>query len=50
MTTLNIVIVVIATLVALTFVWGMRSARNAPPPLPPRYRDELQRRREQRRH
>jgi hypothetical protein len=31
MTTLDIAIVVVAVLVLLTFVWSMRSARNAPP-------------------
>ena len=31
MTTLEIAIVVVALLVLLTFVWSMRSARNAPP-------------------
>ena len=30
MTTLNIVIVVVAVLVLLTFVWSMRSARDLP--------------------
>ena len=36
MTTLEIAIVVVAVLVLLTFVWSMRSARGAPPQLPPR--------------
>jgi hypothetical protein len=45
MTTLDIAIVVVALLVLLTFVWSMRSARNAPP-LPRRRRDLERRGRE----
>jgi hypothetical protein len=46
MTTLDIAIVVVALLVALTFVWSMRSARNEPPR--PRGRNDLQGRRRER--
>jgi hypothetical protein len=30
---LDVVIAIVAALVLLTFVWSMRSARDAPPPL-----------------
>ena len=33
MNALDVVIVTVAVLVLLTFVWSMRSAREAPPPL-----------------
>ena len=46
MTTLNIAIVVVAVLVLVTFVWSMRSARNAPVELP--RRSGLYRRRKER--
>jgi hypothetical protein len=46
MTPLDIAIVVVAALVALTFVWSMRSARKAPPR--PRRRSDLRRGREER--
>ncbi|MEA2430581.1 MAG: hypothetical protein QOF65_1739 [Thermoleophilaceae bacterium] len=46
MTTLDIAIVVVALLVVLTFVWSMRSERNAPPL--PRRRSDVRRGREER--
>ena len=46
MTTLDIAIVVVALLVVLTFVWSMRSERNAPPRL--RRRGDLPRGRDDR--
>ena len=46
MTTLDIAIVLVAVLVVLTFVWSMRSERNAPPR--PRRRRDLSRERDER--
>ena len=43
MTTLEIAILVVAVLVLLTFVWSMRSARNAPPEPRRRSRDDFSR-------
>jgi hypothetical protein len=48
MTTLEIAIVVVAVLVLLTFVWSMRSARNAPPPRRGRSHSDFARGREKR--
>jgi hypothetical protein len=46
MTTLDIAIVVVALLVVLTFLWSMRSERNAP--VRPRRRRGIDRGREER--